>query len=131
MDYKKDDNLIFVYGTLKKGCKAHYLLNKEKFLGKGFTLRKFGLVSFDTFPAIVEGIHPSFHIVGEVYLITPTTLKKLDEYENCPSFYVRKKEKILLDDKILNCYVYILNKENVKRDYKILTSKEEFLEWDC
>ncbi|WP_423792692.1 gamma-glutamylcyclotransferase family protein [Methanocaldococcus indicus] len=89
--------LIFVYGTLRSECwnNKKYLKN-SKFVGKGKTKEKYAMYA-DLIPYVVEDEKIS-HIVGEVYDVDEETLRRIDMLEGHPTFYKRKKVKIVLDN---------------------------------
>jgi len=101
---------IFVYGTLKKGFRNHYLLQNAKFLCD-YRLSGFVMGTFNNdFPFIIrkDGI-----VYGELYEITPEILEDLDILEGHPDFYVR----ILINDGTHEFYIYVMSEnfmENVE-----------------
>jgi len=129
--YKKE--FLFVYGTLKRGCRAFHFLKDEQFFSEGYTVRKYGFVSFGDFPAVVKNLRPCFHVKGEIFLIDGNKLSEIDEYENCPYFYLRESEKVVLlgTNTTIECFIYVLNTKNVKEGFSIMHSCEEFIEWKC
>jgi gamma-glutamylcyclotransferase (GGCT)/AIG2-like uncharacterized protein YtfP len=78
--------LIFVYGSLKRGFHNHaYFLNREPL----FLARLDGYQLLDRnvgYPAITKG--PSF-VEGEVYEVNEKELNLLDQLESHPSYYRR------------------------------------------
>ena len=97
--------LIFVYGTLRKGFHNHRLLKNSTFIGKGRTKKKYKMtVNGIPFVSEKEGIS---HIVGEVYEVDEKTLKRLDILESHPDWYERKKVKIILENgKEIEAWLY-------------------------
>lgn len=94
---RKDAQLVFVYGTLKKGYKNHDCLRRGKFLCQAVTKDK-DLVMFHSqgdFPVVIGGIHagdaPRAHIQGELYEIPTSDTKYLDWLEGTPQLFVRAK----------------------------------------
>jgi len=71
--------LVFVYGTLKAGCKYHQEMAGATFLGPCSTPAEFAL-NTDPWghPAAVEG---QTALEGEVYQLTEEHLAKLDVFE--------------------------------------------------
>ena len=80
---------IFVYGTLLKGEHNHYLMKNSELLFYGKTKKQYTLYCMESFPGMVEGGNDS--VSGEVYAVNPENLKKLDELEGHPDWYLRKK----------------------------------------
>jgi len=97
--------LIFVYGSLKRGQANHHLLAPARFEGDG---RAEGLVLHDLGPfpmAIaapppaaqgdsVAGACPS-RIEGEVFAVDGETLQRLDRLEGVPRLYQRHRQQLL------------------------------------
>jgi len=102
--------LVFVYGSLKKGfSNADILSNPKDAMHCGeYTTRNadYKMHSYGGFPAVVRAKDTKgHHVKGEVYLVTPSTLRRLDRLEGCPTWYERKR--VFLDDGSL-VWVYIL-----------------------
>ena len=95
---------IFVYGTLKRGRRANYLLANSRFLGEG-SIEGYDMYLVVDFPAIVKG---KGIVKGEVYEIDEETLKELDNYEGFPLLYDRVLESVnLYNGKEIEAYVYV------------------------
>lgn len=82
-------DLLFVYGTLKRGGVNHRLLAEAKFLGLGWTERKFRLVDCGPYPAMLEHTTEPMEIAGELYRIPESLLPALDELEDEGTLYRR------------------------------------------
>lgn len=78
---------VFVYGTLKKGYRNHYLLKNSQFIGDS-KVDNFTLHSFGGFPVAVPASEQ--YITGEVYEVDDDTMTNLDWLEGYPSFYDRQ-----------------------------------------
>ena len=101
--------LLFVYGSLKKGFDNHNLLSKyAKRIGKSITIGKFGMFedSFGNYPYLVPV--PKMRIHGELYLIErKELLDKLDQFEGAPEYYERKKILVKSHRGTHRAFVYI------------------------
>jgi len=101
--------LLFVYGSLKKGFDNHNLLTKyAKRIGKAITIGKFGMFedSFGNYPYLVPV--PKMRIHGELYLIErKELLDKLDQFEGAPEYYERKKILVKSHRGTHRAFVYI------------------------
>lgn len=101
------NNLVFVYGTLKRGCGNHGCLTDQEFIGrakieKGHTLYDCGR----GFPFLVSD--GGVGCAGELYRVTDDALRVLDRLEGHPAFYERKKRNIIKENgKRLKAWVYI------------------------
>ncbi len=80
-------DLVFVYGTLRRGQRNHYMLRSSSFLGLHVTEPGYTMLDLGTYPGVVGGGHCA--ITGELYRITATTLATLDELEDYPDRYDR------------------------------------------
>ena len=98
--------LLFVYGTLKKGFCNHYFLADAEFLGKAETLEKYALYLKGSIPYVIKQ-PPISHIKGEVYKVDLKTLKEIDELEGHPYLYFREIISVrLYNGKILSAWMY-------------------------
>jgi len=110
--FKKEEpfsELLFVYGSLKKGFDNHNLLSKyTKRLGRARTIKKFGMFedSFGNYPYLIPV--PYAKIYGELYEITRRELmNKIDEFEGAPEYYERKKIEVKSHHGVQRAFVYI------------------------
>lgn len=90
---KPETDMVFVYGSLKKGFGLDHLLKDAQFIGEGVTKKgKFEMFTpNDAWPAIVQG---KYRIKGEVYRVSPETIERLDQAEGVPHLYERKLVKV-------------------------------------
>ena len=97
--------LLFVYGTLKSGCRNNHRLDGT-FVRTIRTKPKYKLVNCGTYPGLVEG---QLAIGGELYEVDDAFLKQLDYFEgvNC-GVYIRELVQ-LEDDTEAFAYVYQLD----------------------
>lgn len=77
--------LLFVYGSLKRGQRAHHLLQGLPWLGQAW-LPGACLHDLGSFPMAVLG---EGRIQGELYGVSETDLAALDRYEGAPRLYQR------------------------------------------
>ena len=91
-----EENLVFVYGTLKRGFSNNRYLAGSKFLGTARTKEKFALYS-DGLPFLIMTESIS-EIHGELYQVDDLTLQILDDLEGHPDWYRREQGEICLDD---------------------------------
>ena len=133
--------MLFVYGSLKKGFDNHHLLSKHaKRIGKAITVSKFGMFedSFGNYPYLIPGSQMRIH--GELYEIQrKELLEKLDRFEGYPDYYERKKILVKTHRGTVRAFVYIqphiaipqgqkpLREWKADTDYKI-KQLEDYLE---
>ncbi len=127
-NFKKEksfNELLFVYGSLKKGFDNHNLLSKyAKRLGKAHTVKKFAMYedSFGNYPYLIDA--PLSKIKGELYKITRAELmQRIDEFEGVPDYYVRKKIEVKSHHGVKRAFVYI--RPNVEAP----TEQQALKEW--
>ena len=102
-----DREILFVYGTLKRGQPLHYLLEKAVFLGEGW-VKGFLLFDLGDYPAVRPG-NSSRKVYGELYAIPPDLLKILDQVED---EYYRQKIPVFTSQGVVKAWIYIY-KENL------------------
>jgi len=127
--FKKEEpfnELLFVYGSLKKGFDNHNLLNKYALrLGKAKTVNSFGMFedTFGNYPYLTD---TRLNIIeGEIYQIRRKELMdKLDIFEGSPEYYERRKIKIKSHHGIQKAFVYIQPNTPVPKGKKSLRSWE-------
>lgn len=120
-EFKREEpfrELLFVYGSLKKGFDNHHLLSKyTKRLGKAITVGKFGMFedSFGNYPYLVPV--PKMRVHGELYMIVRRELfEKLDRFEGYPEYYERKKILVKTHKGTHRAFVYIQPRAAVPQD---------------
>ena len=103
-------NLVFVYGTLRKGHGNNRLLRNSTYLGRSTTSDKYAMYGVGC--PIVSDQKEVSKIIGEVYKIDEECLANLDRLEGHPDFYKRKVINITLDDNNnqLSAWIYICNR---------------------
>ena len=103
---------VFVYGTLKRGFCNHALLDEAEFIGEATTVERFGFyLGADDYAPEVEKIpylyrHPkvtdeAMSVHGEVWEISPTMLRQLDQLEGHPDWYQRENIQVQMDSEAI------------------------------
>lgn len=87
MRAKIDPHRVFVYGTLRREERYHFLMKEARWLGQHKTHRGFTLLNFGTYPAAISG--GCTGIIGEVYAVDKVILKRLDRLEGYPWEFTR------------------------------------------
>ncbi|MCI0565083.1 MAG: gamma-glutamylcyclotransferase [Nitrososphaera sp.] len=101
--------LVFVYGTLKRGFGNARLLADSKFLKEDTVPGRLYFLGHHAFPyaipALTSTIYLGFpRIHGEVFIVHNTVLDKLDRLEGTPNHY----ERVLIKtDSELSAWMYI------------------------
>jgi gamma-glutamylaminecyclotransferase len=117
--YSKDnviqDNMVAVYGTLKKGYHNYWsYLDKAKYMGKGSTLDKYPLI-INGLPYLIDEVDKGHKVEVDVFAVSDSKLRELDRLEGHPNWYQRRQVAINVKGQILTCWVYFNIKEKVKR----------------
>ena len=81
------EKTIFVYGTLRRGERAHALLSRARFLGEARTVAGYALIDLGAYPGLVQ--MGSGFVVGEIYEVDPLLLAEVDGYEGHPVLFRR------------------------------------------
>ncbi|MFC1745111.1 gamma-glutamylcyclotransferase family protein [Candidatus Riflebacteria bacterium] len=91
----ENENLIFVYGTLRRGLSNHaQFLSDSEYIGTAKTVEKYAMYA-DGIPYVVTA-EPHSIITGEVYRVNEQTLAEIDRLEGHPDYYFRVKVEIIL-----------------------------------
>tara|TARA_R100001015_G_C4607400_1_gene162500 strand:+ start:152 stop:505 length:354 start_codon:yes stop_codon:yes gene_type:complete len=99
--------LVFVYGTLRKGHGNHKLIEGGRFMGSGLTVKKYAMYSRGI-PFVSED-EPVSRIKGEVYEVSKPMLRLLDMLEGHPAWYERKKTIVKIGQKKVKAWLYFNN----------------------
>lgn len=92
-----DGHLIFIYGTLRKGGRAHGMMRDAEFKAVGSINGR--LVHVDQYPGLI--LCDDRRVLGEVYLVNDDLLADLDRYEGClesPAHYLREETLVSLEN---------------------------------
>ena len=105
---------IFVYGTLKRGCRNHGVLCGAEFAGEVWTAPEYFMINCGSYPGLVraENGQTGMSICGELYRVDETLLGKLDRFEDVPREYVREAIR-LADGSDAHTYFYALSTEGL------------------
>lgn len=113
---KNLSHVVFVYGTLKKGCDLNHIMNTSTYLGKAVTKDKYKLHNINGLPMLERGVKDDY-IEGEVYIVNDENLKTLDKLEGVPNFYQRESIYVMLGDvDHLYAYVYFITEKSLKTE---------------
>jgi len=89
---RREQHLVFTYGTLRKGEVNHHLLAQARFVTEARTEPCFDLFDLGPFPAMSTGGETA--VFGEIYAVDEATLARLDRLEGHPSFYQRTQIRL-------------------------------------
>ena len=88
--------LVFVYGTLKRGHQRSHALAAQTFIGPATTAADYRMYDLGSYPGLIEVAPGSGdQIQGEIYQISPTCLRQLDQIEAVDQgLYERRKIRL-------------------------------------
>lgn len=81
--------LLFVYGSLKRGHVNHEQLAGAAFQGPAQTAPGYSLYRFGVYPGLAPGGLAA--VTGELYAVLRAAFRRLDEFEGCPWLYRRAR----------------------------------------
>ncbi len=113
-------DVVFVYGTLRKGRSHHGVLSRlrAQWLGKGFVQGK--LFDLGRYPGALPDHRPAARVYGEVYRLPSPgrALKVLDAFEGCslmnPQFVRGQTTVALGDGRKLKAWIYWVHNLGVR-----------------
>ena len=100
--------LLFVYGTLKRGCSNHRYLAGQEFIAISRTPPGYRLYDLGGYPGIVSEPDDRDGVVGEVWSVDDEALQRLDRFEGIHEGLYRREPLRLLppfQDKIVHAYI--------------------------
>ena len=102
---------LFVYGTLKKGFRAHSLLKNapSSLYGEIRTKPHYHLYDVGSFPGLIFDESQEGSVVGELYEVPHSAFNSLDKYE-CVGTGLFRREVIELEDGT-EAYAYMFNSD--------------------
>lgn len=75
------NTLLFVYGTLKRGCSNHHHLAGQAFVGTARTVAGYRLFNLGGYPGIAVVTGDRTGVAGEVWSVDVDALARLDAFE--------------------------------------------------
>jgi gamma-glutamylcyclotransferase (GGCT)/AIG2-like uncharacterized protein YtfP len=117
--FPQPNDLVFVYGTLRKGGEYQWVMGKANgvLLGHGKLNTPYPLI-LDRYPCLLDLPGEGYRVEGEVYQIPESSgWKHLDWLEDHPNEYLRRIEMVQMKDKIIHAWTYFyLRSENLSTD---------------
>ena len=103
--------LLFVYGTLKRGCSNHRYMAGQRFIGLARTAPGYRLYDLGGYPAMVTHPEDRDGVVGEVWSVDEDALRRLDRFEGVHEGLYRRAPIPLqppFADRSIDAYVSVL-----------------------
>jgi gamma-glutamylaminecyclotransferase len=110
--------LVFVYGTLKRGCSNNSFLAGQAFVGAAETAPGFALYGLDGYPGMVAGADNPAGVSGEVWSVDDECLARLDDLEGTAEGLYRREAVPLrapFAGRRVEAYLYLLSIEGRAR----------------
>lgn len=115
---KSGKTLVFVYGTLKRGCSNHHFLADQDFVGEARTTPGFRLYQLGGHPGMVAKPDDHDGVIGEIWSVGEEALIRLDGLEGLKEGIYRREVVPLLPpfaDQGIEGYIYNRSVKN-RRD---------------
>lgn len=112
------NSLLFVYGTLKRGCSNHRYLADQTFVGAARTVAGYQLYDLGGYPGIARDTHDLEGVTGEVWSVDEAALKRLDRFEGVHEGLYRREALPLqppFADQRIEAYVSPLSLEGRRK----------------
>ena len=90
MTLSQPNKLLFVYGTLKRGCSNHHFLAGQKYVGAARTVPGFRLYDLGGYPGLITKADDREGVVGEIWAVDAATLQRLDQLEGLEAGHYRR-----------------------------------------
>jgi len=97
---------IFVYGTLKRGCKNHHHLAGQTYVGEARTVPGFRLYDLGDYPGMVADPTDLEGVTGELWDVDAIALVHLDEFEGIAEGLYRRVVVSMADSTYAHTYLY-------------------------
>jgi gamma-glutamylcyclotransferase (GGCT)/AIG2-like uncharacterized protein YtfP len=105
-------NLIFVYGSLKRGYRnwKHILKDRALFVGEALSEdANYAMYDAEAFPKVVVDNLDGHGVAGELFQVDDEVLARCDRLEGNPVFYRREERRfmILESGEIVTAWIYL------------------------
>lgn len=101
---------IFVYGTLKRGCKNHAHIKDQTFETVARSLPGYRLYDLGQYPGLIEDAADGEGVAGEIWQVDAQALRRLDRFEGTTEgLYVRRAIRLAAphDLQPVDAYFYL------------------------
>ena len=124
------DNIIGVYGTLKKGYSNYtYYLSNARYVGRGKTQDKYPLI-VDGLPYLLDEKGVGHNVEIDVFKVSDGKMKSIDGLEGHPTWYRRKPVPVKLEDgTIVVAWIYFNIQEKISGRALHETYVKPKIEW--
>lgn len=103
---------LFVYGTLKRGCKNHRHLAGQTFVGEARSVPGYRLYDLGDYPGVIAAPTDMAGVTGEVWSVDDAALAHLDEFEGVSEgLYRRERIRLLPPFDQVEAHTYLYNRD--------------------
>ena len=102
--------LLFIYGTLKRGCTNHREIADQDYLGEARTPPGYRLFVVADYPGLIRDQSDQRGVLGEIWSVNPAKLDELDAFEGVAEKLYRRDSIPLLppyDTRTVQSYLYL------------------------
>lgn len=89
------NQLVFVYGTLKRGSSNHGFMAGQTFRGEATTQPGFCLIDLGDYPGLISDPEDTSGVIGEVWDVDAACLARLDALEGVADGLYRRDRATL------------------------------------
>ena len=108
---------LFVYGTLKRGGANHGQMAGQRFVAEARTIPGYRLFDVGGYPGLVVLPADREGVTGEIWLVSPAALLRLDRFEGVSEGLYRRETVALAgppEGKLIEGYVYARSVEGLR-----------------
>lgn len=124
----KKTQVVFVYGSLKRGFHNHHLLETSELLGEATSCDRFVMWGAG-FPFLASKSR-GHRVAGELYLVDLETLQCLDHLEGHPRFYRRQSRLFRTGRTRRRAWIYLVPQDRYQSsDVLVRPDRDSILRW--
>lgn len=117
----KPNNLIFIYGSLRKGCYNNRMIDTQEFVCratiKGYKMFKHIMLPY---PKVIKTDSSADMIQGEVWKVTDSVFEKIDMMEKGAGFY---RDTVIFD--YMECSIWLFDTQEIAEIYNEVIELEK------
>jgi gamma-glutamylcyclotransferase (GGCT)/AIG2-like uncharacterized protein YtfP len=99
---------LFVYGTLKRGCKNHRHLAGQSYVDEARTVPGYRLHDLGDYPGMVADPTDTVGVTGELWTVDAAALLHLDDFEGIhEGLYTREAVALIAPHDQLRVHTYL------------------------
>lgn len=119
--------LVFVYGTLKKDCCNHHIIERStEFKFPAETTTMYPMYKSSSYFPYLENQKGYGNIIqGEVYEVSDEFLIKMDIFEGVPTLYKRGKIEVQFENIVVQCICYFKAEDTLLVDIELINEWRE------